>query len=123
VKKKYIIGGTIILVFIIWAGISFQSALTPYVSIQEAKEKGTVVQVKGERLNSGNFDIRKNIFSFTIRDEEGHSLTVVYDGPKPGNFDQASHVVCVGKYQNGVFQASDILVKCPSKYQEEGMEV
>lgn len=122
-RKKYIIGGSIILVFIVWAGISFQSALTPYVTIQEAKVKGTVVQVKGERLDKGTFDVRNNMFSFTIRDEEGHSLNVVYDGPKPGNFDQASHVVCVGKFQDGVFRASDILVKCPSKYQEEGMEV
>jgi cytochrome c-type biogenesis protein CcmE len=123
VQKKYIIGGTIILVFIIWAGISFQSALTPYVSIQEAKTSNAIVQVKGERLGSGQFNIENNVFTFKIRDEEGEALNVVYSGPKPGNFEQASHVVCVGQYENGVFKAHEILVKCPSKYQEEGMEV
>ena len=122
-QEKYIIGGTIILVFMIWAGFSFQSALTPYVSIQEAKTAGSVVQVKGERLGSGQFNIEQNVFIFQIRDENGEALKVVYHGPKPGNFDQASHVVCVGQYQNGVFNANEILVKCPSKYQEEGMEV
>jgi len=122
-KKKYIIGGSIILIFIIWAGYSFQSSLTPYVSIEEAKVKGVVVQVKGERLGRGNFDVESNLFTFRIKDEQGEYLNVVYSGPKPGNFDQASHVVCVGKYSEGVFHATDILVKCPSKYQEEGMKV
>lgn len=122
-QKKYIIGGIIILVFIIWAGYSFKSALTPYVSIEDAKAAQRTVQVKGERMGSGNFDIQTNKFNFRIKDEEGHLLNIVYEGPKPGNFDQASHVVCVGDYEDGVFKAREILVKCPSKYQEEGMDI
>ena len=50
-------------------------------------------------------------------------MKVTYDGAKPGNFDQASHVVCVGKYNNGVFVAKELLIKCPSKYQEQGTQV
>ena len=122
-RTKYIIGGVIILAFTIWAGISFQSTLTPYVSIAEAKESGKTVQVKGERLDNGKFDTEKNLFTFEIKDENGETLKVVYDGAKPGNFDQASHVVCVGKYSGGVFVAKDLLIKCPSKYQEQGTKV
>ena len=119
-RSKYIIGGIIIIVFTIWAGISFNSTLTPYVSVAEAKESASVVQVKGERLGEGQFDIQSNLFSFKIKDEQGDVVQVVFDGAKPGNFDQASHVVCVGKYENGQFHAKDLLVKCPSKYQEVG---
>jgi len=119
-RSKYIIGGIIIVVFTIWAGISFQDSLTPYVSIQEAKKTDKTVQLKGERIDNGYFDVKNNLFRFKLRDENGEILQVVYDGAKPGNFDQATHVVCVGRYQNGVFHAKDILVKCPSKYQEEG---
>ena len=121
-RSKYIIGGIIIVVFTIWAGISFQDSLTPYVSIKEAKKTDKTVQLKGERLDNGYFDMENNLFRFKLKDENGETLQVVFDGAKPGNFDQATHVVCVGRYQNGVFHAKDILVKCPSKYQEEGID-
>ena len=52
-----------------------------------------------------------------IIDERGSSLPVQYGGTKPGNFDQADQVVVIGRYQEGVFLADQLLVKCPSKYQ------
>jgi len=122
-RSKYIIGGAIILIFTVWAAISFKSTLTPYVSIQEAKSNGGTVQVKGKRVNSGNFDIQNSVFKFKLRDDSGEIIEVVYDGAKPGNFDQATEVVCVGSYRDGKFQAKNILVKCPSKYQEEGAQL
>ncbi len=118
-KAKYIFGIVIIVAFIIWAGISFDKTLTPYVSIAEAKSRATVVQVKGQRADDGTFDTEKNLFTFRLVDEQGEQITVVFDGAKPGNFEQASEVVCVGKYENGSFRAKEILVKCPSKYMEE----
>ena len=121
-NTKYIIGGIIIVAFTVWAGISFKSTLTPYVSIAEAKQSGKMVQVKGERLDNGYFDTDKNLFTFEIKDEQGEKLKVTYDGAKPGNFDQATEVVCKGQYKEGKFHAKDILVKCPSKYQEEGIQ-
>lgn len=118
-KAKYIIGVVIIVSFIIWAGISFDKTLTPYVSIAEAKVAGNVVQVKGKRVDDGRFDLEKNVFVFTMMDEKGEEIQVVYDGAKPGNFEQATEVVCVGQYVNGQFKAKELLVKCPSKYMEE----
>jgi cytochrome c-type biogenesis protein CcmE len=119
-KLKYIIGGLVIVVFLIWAGLSFQKTLTPYVSINDAKKADTVVQVKGRRIDSGRFNTVTNQFVFKMADESGEQIEVVYNGTKPGNFDQADEVVCVGKYQNGQFYAKELLVKCPSKYLEEG---
>ncbi len=46
-------------------------------------------------------------------------LTVVYPQPKPENFDNATSVEAVGQYRNGVFYASNLLVKCPSKYNDK----
>lgn len=119
-SKKYIIGGVIIIVFIVWAAVSFKATLTPYVSIDEAMEMGQRVQVAGQRVGSGQFDIQKNMFTFKLQDDHGKVLNVIYDGAKPGNFDQATQVVCKGVYKDGVFYADVILVKCPSKYQEAG---
>jgi cytochrome c-type biogenesis protein CcmE len=44
-------------------------------------------------------------------------MMVVYDGAKPANFEQADQVVVIGRYENGLFVADQLLVKCPSKYQ------
>jgi len=122
-KTKYIVGGIIIISFIIWAGISFNKTLTPYVSIEEAKESDFIVQVKGQRLDTGKFDLETNNFIFTMQDEKGESIEVIYGGAKPGNFDQATEIVCKGQYKSGKFHANEILVKCPSKYMEEGTKV
>jgi cytochrome c-type biogenesis protein CcmE len=118
-KVKYIFGIVIIVSFIIWAGISFNKTLTPYVSISQAKSAETTVQVKGQRVDEGTFDTVNNLFTFQLVDDTGDKITVVYDGAKPGNFEQATEVVCVGKYEEGSFKAKEILVKCPSKYMEE----
>jgi cytochrome c-type biogenesis protein CcmE len=118
-RAKYIYGMAIILVFIIWAGISFRKNLTPYVSIADAKRAGTVVQVKGKRLDSGAYDQGANRFIFNLVDDSGEKIEVVFNGSKPGNFEQATEVVCVGQYRQGRFYARELLVKCPSKYVEE----
>jgi len=122
-KTKYILGIVIIVTFIIWAGISFNKTLTPYVTIAEAKSSSMTVQVKGQRADNGTFNTENNLFTFRLIDEHGEQITVVYDGAKPGNFEQATEVVCVGKYENGSFKAKEILVKCPSKYMEEQTKV
>jgi cytochrome c-type biogenesis protein CcmE len=122
-RAKYIFGIVIIVGFIIWAGVSFNKTLTPYVSIAEAKASSDMVQVKGQRAGKGTFDTEKNLFTFGLIDDRGDKITVIFDGTKPGNFEQATEVVCVGKYVDGTFQAKEILVKCPSKYMEEQSQV
>ena len=52
-----------------------------------------------------------------VEDEEGKVLEVVYSGVKPGNFEEATQIVAVGSYSDGVFECEQLLVKCPSKYQ------
>ncbi len=118
-KAKYIIGTVIIVSFMIWAGVSFKKTLTPYVTIEQAREMESVVQVKGKRLDNGKFDISKNVFVFMMVDEAGDKIEVIYGGTKPGNFEQATEVVCVGQFSQGKFHAKELLVKCPSKYMEE----
>lgn len=46
-------------------------------------------------------------------------LTVEYAQPKPENFDNARQVEAIGTYRDGVFHATTLLVKCPSKYRDK----
>lgn len=56
---------------------------------------------------------------FQMVDNEGDTGMVFLEKSKPQDFERSENVVVIGKAQNGVFHAKDILVKCPSKYNEE----
>ncbi len=46
-------------------------------------------------------------------------MEVRYHGQKPDQFDQAHHIVAIGRYDGTAFQADKLLIKCPSKYEKE----
>lgn len=120
-KVKYIVGIIIIVAFVVFAGMTLKKSLTPYVSFADARKASSTVQVKGMRIDgSGHFDMASETFNFKMKDDSGEEFKVVYHGVKPSNFEQATEIVAIGKFNNGVFVAEQLLVKCPSKYQAEG---
>ena len=98
------------------------SSLTPYVSAAEAMDASGPVQVMGFPVDAGSYTA-DGVFRFGIKDEFGQPMEIHYAQPKPGNFEQAISVVAIGRFdrERNVFVADDLLVKCPSKYQEEGV--
>ncbi|MBK7649521.1 MAG: cytochrome c maturation protein CcmE [Flammeovirgaceae bacterium] len=58
-------------------------------------------------------------FSFILIDDEQKEQKVYYNEPMPPDFARSEKVVVIGGYQNNAFVANKILLKCPSKYQEE----
>ena len=62
-------------------------------------------------------------FSFIMIDEQGREQTVFYDEPMPQDFTKSEKVVVIGSYAGEKFKASKILLKCPSKYQEENVNI
>ena len=61
-----------------------------------------------------------NKFIFYLQDEKGNVREVLYKGEKPRDFEKSEKVVVTGHMDGEVFYASKILMKCPSKYVEEG---
>ncbi len=67
-----------------------------------------------------------NIINNTIKAENGGYMfdmefngtviSVEYNGMLPQTFTKDGRVVVIGKMENGVFQASEMNVKCPTKY-------
>ncbi|HPT14664.1 MAG TPA: cytochrome c maturation protein CcmE [Bacteroidales bacterium] len=67
-----------------------------------------------------NPSVDANSFTFYMTDENGKLSKVQYKGSKPQDFEKSEQVVITGKMENdSVFMASDLLLKCPSKYNEE----
>jgi cytochrome c-type biogenesis protein CcmE len=117
-----------IVVVVIAAIVGLSSLFTgggmiSYVSFSEARAAGGNVQVMGEISDSGAlYDSETGTFIFHISNDTGDRMKVIYGGTKPGNFDQATSVVCIGEYRNDAFHAEKILVKCPSKYQDQAVD-
>ena len=99
---------------------SFKKTVTPYISFAEARHASGLVQVNGV-LADKQYVLKQEeqYLSFRLRDEKGEILPVEYRGVIPGNFDQATSIVAIGRYHDGTFAAEQLLVKCPSKYQAE----
>jgi cytochrome c-type biogenesis protein CcmE len=119
-KKSYIIGAVVVVLALIMAMYSFQSTLTAYVSVSEAKVSPRAVQVAGVVVRgSKHYDLQSNRLRFTLQEDSGDRMEVEYDGRKPANFDDVTKVVSIGKYnaKRGVFMATELLVKCPTKYE------
>jgi len=60
-----------------------------------------------------------NKFTFYMTDQKGVERQVTYKGAKPQDFDKSEQVVVIGKMQDNAFEASSLLLKCPSKYNDE----
>ncbi|MGZ3884789.1 MAG: cytochrome c maturation protein CcmE domain-containing protein [Bacteroidia bacterium] len=57
-------------------------------------------------------------FMFTMVDNKGVEKKVVLHKSKPQDFERSEQIVLIGKMQGGEFHANDILMKCPSKYND-----
>ncbi|MCE7864567.1 MAG: cytochrome c maturation protein CcmE [Bacteroidetes bacterium CHB5] len=102
-----------------------------YVSFDQAYQMAstgnkTDIHVVGDLKKDANGNIvgieksaDKLSFSFILIDENQKEQKVYYNEPMPPDFTRSEKVVVIGGYQNNSFVASKILLKCPSKYQEE----
>lgn len=121
VKPLHVAGIGIILIAIIYGTFGFQDAFRSYTqSIDEAASSGRSVQLAGFLGSMGEYDAQGN-WTFMLQDESGAEVLVIYPKPRPANFEQAISIVAIGRYDEGrqAFLADDLLVKCPSKYQEQ----
>ena len=64
------------------------------------------------------YDAQKdaNRFTFYMTDEKGVEKKVIYNKPKPQDFEKSEKVVIIGSMKNDEFHATSLLLKCPSKY-------
>jgi len=124
-NKKYIIGGGIIVVFMAimvylftQTNISYENDFSKIIaSTKTIKATGSWVKEKNYSI-----DKQKNQMTFFMKDNTGTEMKVVFSGTIPNNFESSISLVVTGKYKDGYFHASDILTKCPSKYQDQSIQ-
>jgi cytochrome c-type biogenesis protein CcmE len=125
-KPKIIAAGIVVVAFIIFGSYSFLESNVEYTDIAGAMKKHRKVQLKGtwNKDKQSAFDPRTGTFTFFLQDESGRECKVVLDGAAPNNFELATSVVAKGKFNDqGEFRASEVLTKCPSKYEAKAADM
>ena len=107
----------------IGAILSTVSDSSTYSNFSEAKdnpgkEYHVVGQLNKEAEMTYDPEVNANLFAFSMVDNNGEEQRVHFAGSKPQDFERSEQIVLVGKYENDTFQASKILMKCPSKYND-----
>lgn len=119
-KPKTIIGLVLMAAFGSLLLLSFGEQVGGYMNFTQAEASGNKAHVVGTWAQERpmHYDRSANVFTFHMRDEEGHVRRVRYANPKPANFEEAEQLVVEGYVQDDAFVAEHILVKCPSKYND-----
>jgi cytochrome c-type biogenesis protein CcmE len=122
---KIIIAVIVIVGALIFGAMSFVESNVEYTDFARAESVSKKVQVKGAWVKDkeSSFDAAKSQFTFYMMDDNQKEVKVVLEGAKPNNFDIATSIVAKGRFHDGAFHASEILTKCPSKYDGDSTAV
>ncbi|GAB5519111.1 MAG: cytochrome c maturation protein CcmE [Rhodothermales bacterium] len=120
-KKKNVIGLALIIGFGAMVLLNFGSSVGGYMDFAEAERSDTDAHVAGTWVEDEHYtyDAQANVFYFHMADESGNVRRVRYNNPKPANFEESERLVVQGRLQGDEFVATHILVKCPSKYNDQ----
>lgn len=127
-KKSHIIAICIIAVAIgiILSTFSDSSTYATFSEISEEPDRNfqVVGKLNPDKPMVYNPEVNVNLFSFFMKDREGTEKQVLFHGSKPQDFERSEQIVIKGKMNGDVFDANEILMKCPSKYNDgkEGMK-
>ena len=149
-RKKFVIGGTLILAAVIYLIVSSTQANAEYfMTIDELKAQSQSVVGKNMRISGAvvgdtiQYDPHTLTLSFEVAnvtadnneveaqgglaavlhaaviDPNRSRIKIVYTGPKPDLLKNEAQAIMTGQLgMDGVFHADELLLKCPSKYQE-----
>ena len=122
-KRMIAVSGVIVIVLILVLAFVGGNTAATTMSIAEAAENpqaGQKVQVSGNVVQD-SFSTSNDVLTFKIYDPEGDPATqleVRYDGAASSTFGNDVTAICTGKINvAGVLECSELVTKCPSKYE------
>lgn len=100
---------------------AFLTSASPYVTVAQARESsGNRLHLLGNlEKDSIHLDPKSKALTFRIKDPKGEICTIKHIGEPPSNLSEAKEVVAIGSMKDGEFVSEQLLLKCPSKYEED----
>ncbi len=113
---------------LIVALLAYSVDFSTYDTVNSAKGKpGKFVHLiaKLDTTKAIEYDplVNPNYVAFHAIDSLGGTTKVVYRNSKPTDLEKSERIVMKGRMQNGHFECSDILLKCPSKYKDDKQQL
>lgn len=126
-KKSHIIA-IIIIALAVAAILGTLADSSTYASFKTAQEHPNksyhvVGQLNKDLPQEYMPEVDPDLFTFYLIDNEGVERKVELHKAKPQDFDKSEQIVVIGKMSGDVFIAKDILMKCPSKYNDPSAEI
>lgn len=125
-KRSSILGLVVIAIAIAVIICTYSSSST-YGSFSDAMKTSSELHIVGhlDKQKELHYDAAKdaNYFSFFVKDNKGQECKVVFIGTKPQDFERSEQIVLTGQMVGSEFHASNILMKCPSKYTQDKIDV
>jgi cytochrome c-type biogenesis protein CcmE len=150
-RTKFILGGILIAVAIIYLIVtSTQAAAQYYLTIDELIVKGDTMKDRDIKLSGAvlgetiQYDAKALTLRFTmanvpadlneieaagglaevlhqaVLDPNANRMEVVYIGPMPDLLRHEAQAIVTGRLrEDGVFEADELLLKCPTRYEDE----
>ncbi|MEG0323046.1 MAG: cytochrome c maturation protein CcmE [Raoultibacter sp.] len=122
-KRMVVVTGIIIIVLIVVLALVGGSTAAKTVSVAMAADGSHTnerVQVSGNVVEN-SYETSGNVLSFAIYDPDGDPnvhLLVNFEGGVSATFGNDVTAICTGKIgEDGVLNASELVTKCPSKYE------
>lgn len=107
--------------------ISASKDVTTYANFAQASKTEDKVKLVGQLVKERpvEYDPEKdpNFMAFYLKDEAGEVRRVELLAAKPQDFERSESIVLTGQMKGEVFAASDMLLKCPSKYKDQEIYV
>ena len=107
--------------------ISASKDVTTYANFAQATQSEDKVKLVGQLVKERpvEYDPEKdpNFLAFYLKDDAGEVRRVELLAAKPQDFERSESIVLTGKMKGETFAASDMLLKCPSKYQDQEIYV
>lgn len=123
--------GTVLLVIgLLFAqGFNASGGMGMYLTIEEALagyrgDGEKFIQMEGKVVGSSvRYDSAKPSLVFQLTDGKNNTINITYNDVKPDNFDSGYPVIVEGRFtRDKKFVAEKLMVKCPSKYEEEAKQ-
>lgn len=122
-KRLVVVSGVIVIVAILMLAFVGGGSAAKTVSVAEAVEAqdtGQKIQVSGNVVPD-SFSTEQGVLKFRIydpTDNQSVNLPVVYEGAASSTFGNDVTAICTGKLnEDGILQCSELVTKCPSKYE------
>jgi len=121
-KKIPIIAGLLIILggYLL---VNASKDMTMYATFKDARNTTGKVKIAGQLSKDKEMhydpEVDPNYFSFYITDANEEEHKVILLAEKPQDFEQSEQIVVTGLMKDEGFVATDILLKCPSKYKDE----